>query len=522
MRRWRRFTLADMRRIARERDGKCLSKTYKAIYSPLLWSCNKSHPNWWATAASIVKGSWCQPCVRERVAAAQRNSISEYQKIANQRGGRLLSIEYKNNIQKLSWECGLGHKWESRALHVKRGGWCPICSTGIGERICRQYFEYLFECKFPKTRPQWLIGRSGKRMELDGYSERLKIAFEHHGSQHFNKKTIFITTSHMLESRKEADRLKRSLCRKNGVRLIEIPEVPKLTPIKNLRNVIYIQCKKNGISLPRDFRNKQVSLLDAFHPKDLIELKKLAKQKGGKLLSEQYMGVMTPHEWQCAKGHTWFARPNGVKRNSWCPECAGSRKLSIKKIQALAKMRGGKCLTRIYKNGRHPVQVRCGKNHEWKTTGERLRRGAWCPYCAGTVRKTIADMKTLAKRYGGICLSKKYVNGGKKLKWSCKQGHRFSLEPGAVQQGHWCKTCAIERRTDRTRLGIIAMKQIACDRGGKCLSRKYLCNKTKLRWECRFGHRWDASPGNVKNQKTWCPICAGKNVRHNRAKRKGR
>jgi hypothetical protein len=108
MRRWRRFTLADMRRIARERDGKCLSKTYKAIYSPLLWSCNKSHPNWWATAASIVKGSWCQPCVRERVAAAQRNSISEYQKIANQRGGRLLSIEYKNNIQKLSWECGLG------------------------------------------------------------------------------------------------------------------------------------------------------------------------------------------------------------------------------------------------------------------------------------------------------------------------------------------------------------------------------------------------------------------------------
>jgi hypothetical protein len=53
---------------------------------------------------------------------------------------------------------------------------------------------------------------------------------------------------------------------------------------------------------------------------------------------------------------------------------------------------------------------------------------------AGNVRKTITDMKTLAKKYGGICLSKRYVNGGKKLKWRCKQGHKFSLEPGAVQQ----------------------------------------------------------------------------------------
>jgi hypothetical protein len=508
MGRRRRFTIGDMKRLARKRGGECLSETYR--YSGLLWNCKKGHPTWWATPGAIASGSWCKLCVRARIAASQRNSISEYQTIARERGGKLLSTEYKNNVQKLSWECGLGHKWESRALHVKRGGWCPICSTGIGERICRQYFEHLFGDKFPKTRPEWLTGPSGKRMELDGYCERLKIAFEHHGSQHFTKKTIFITTNQMLKSRKEADKLKRMLCRKNGVKLIEIPEVPKLTSIKNLKNTIYLQCKINRIAIPRGFHSKKVSLRDAFHPKDLIELKALAKRKGGKLLSTQYMGVMTPHEWQCREGHTWLARPNGVKRNSWCPECAGSKKLSIEVIKAAAKARGGKCLTKIYKNCTQAIQIRCSKNHTWSTNGARIRHGAWCPHCAGNVRKKISDIKTLAKRYGGICLSKRYVNSGKKLKWRCKRGHRFALEPGAVKQGHWCKTCAIERRTDRTRLGMIAMKKIARDRGGKCLSRKYLCNKDKLRWECRFGHRWDASPGNVKNQKTWCPVCAGK------------
>jgi hypothetical protein len=499
-----------MKKLALKKGGVCVSKTYEAIYSPLVWDCKQGHPTWLATPASIANGSWCRRCVRAKIAASQRNSISEYEKIAKARGGRLLSKEYKNNAQKLHWECALGHDWYARALHIKRGSWCRDCATGIGERICREYFEQLFGFKFYKIRPPWLIGPGGKPLELDGYCEKLKIAFEHHGAQHFSKKTIFITSDRALKDRRNVDRLKRRICKKNGVRLIEISEVPTRTPIKEIKSEIRDQCRRLCIRLPDNFWKKEVILRDVYSPKDLIKLSKLAKRRGGKLLSKQFLGVMVPHEWECANKHTWFARPNGVTRGSWCSACAGSKKLTIDQIQAAAKKLGGECLTKRYVNSANRIWLRCKNNHTWSSTGARLRRGAWCSSCAGNVKKTIKEMRAIARKNHGLCLSKRYINSKTKLRWLCSEGHRFSLEPASLRVGGWCQKCAIARRVDRTRFGLKAIQNLAKVRDGKCLSREYVDNKSPLLWKCRFGHKWEASSGNVKNQKTWCRICAGK------------
>jgi hypothetical protein len=48
--------------------------------------------------------------------------------------------------------------------------------------------------------------------------------------------------------------------------------------------------------------------------------------------------------------------------------------------------------------------------------------------------------------------------------------------------------------------------QIAHERGGKCLSKKYINNRTKLFWECAEGHQWEALPMKVSNG-SWCPTC---------------
>ena len=53
------------------------------------------------------------------------------------------------------------------------------------------------------------------------------------------------------------------------------------------------------------------------------------------------------------------------------------------------------------------------------------------------------------------------------------------------------------------------MREIATQRGGKCLSDKYRNIDTKLKWECKNGHIWEATPNNVKNNNSWCPKCAG-------------
>ena len=58
------------------------------------------------------------------------------------------------------------------------------------------------------------------------------------------------------------------------------------------------------------------------------------------------------------------------------------------------------------------------------------------------------------------------------------------------------------------KLSIEEMCQIAEKRGGKCLSETYLNNHAPLLWECKIGHRWEATPKNIKRG-AWCHSCGG-------------
>ena len=49
---------------------------------------------------------------------------------------------------------------------------------------------------------------------------------------------------------------------------------------------------------------------------------------------------------------------------------------------------------------------------------------------------------------------------------------------------------------------------VAQQRGGECLSKKYINCKSKMRWRCSEGHTWSAPFCRIKNNGTWCPECA--------------
>jgi len=44
----------------------------------------------------------------------------------------------------------------------------------------------MFNDIFPAQRPLWLINARGHQMELDGYCQKLNLAFEYQGEQHFS------------------------------------------------------------------------------------------------------------------------------------------------------------------------------------------------------------------------------------------------------------------------------------------------------------------------------------------------
>jgi hypothetical protein len=182
-------------------------------------------------------------------------------------------------------------------------------------------------------------------------------------------------------------------------------------------------------------------------PKHTIEeMRKLAKDRGGRCLSDRYVGALVKLKWQCRNGHGWEAIPAAVKKGTWCPKCAGKQKLTIEEMREMAKKRGGVCLSKEYVNATTNLLWRCRKGHEWWAKPNNVRNGTWCPICAGVQKLTIEEMRGIAEKRGGWCLSEQYVNSTTKLRWMCGKGHVWEAVPASVKYGRWCSICARKRQ----------------------------------------------------------------------------
>ena len=375
-------------------------------------------------------------------------TIQEMRKIASTRKGKCLSKEYVNNRTNLLWECKKGHTWEANPDHIKRGAWCLICSQNVSERICRQYFEIIFKKEFPKARPSWLRSPKGIPMELDGFCEKIGLAFEYQGQQHYSQ-GYFYKTKGDINLRRKYDLIKKRLCKKNGVQLIQMPYK---IDYEEMPTYIKKEAKKRKIQFPRITLYINHKYFDIYPEDKLKEMQKLAKKNDGKCLSKQYINSESKLKWQCKEGHIWTANSEHIKQGRWCPFCAGKIKLTIEEMQKLAKIRGGKCLSKKYVNIKTKLNWKCKQGHIWKSTPLCVKNlHAWCPSCAMTKvinmkRATIEEMQKIATSKKGICLSKKYINNHSKLLWQCKERHRWKARPHDIKRGSWCPKCAINTR----------------------------------------------------------------------------
>ena len=232
------------------------------------------------------------------------------------------------------------------------------------------------------------------------------------------------------------------------------------------------------------------------------EMRKIARKRGGACLSKEYKNARSKLRWRCAVGHEWEAIPDSVKRGTWCPHCAGKLPHKIEMMQEIAQKRGGACLSKEYKNAHTKLRWRCAEGHEWEALPLNVyNHGKWCAVCANHVPLTIEEMHELAARRGGMCLSGVYKNNETKLRWRCAKGHEWEATPANVKNGKWCLVCA-----GKALLTIEEMHELAAAKGGRCLSKEYQNNHTKLRWRCAFGHEWEARPSDIKGGK-WCGQC---------------
>jgi len=122
-----------------------------------------------------------------------------------------------------------------------------------GEVECRRVLENIFNEPFAKARPTILRNSvtsddsgSDFNLELDCYNARLKIACEYNGIQHYKFTPYFHRNKDAFQNQKYRDYMKRDLCMKNNITLIEVPYTVKL---ENIQNFIITKLLQSGYKI---------------------------------------------------------------------------------------------------------------------------------------------------------------------------------------------------------------------------------------------------------------------------------
>jgi len=120
-----------------------------------------------------------------------------------------------------------------------------LSPTSRGEKRCKEFLEFLFKKPFEKARPPFLINPvTNQPLELDCYSDELKLAVEYNGKQHYEyNKMMHQNSRHSFQNQQYRDHMKKEMCDRNGVRLIIVPYSVAQDKIPEY---LYVELKKLG------------------------------------------------------------------------------------------------------------------------------------------------------------------------------------------------------------------------------------------------------------------------------------
>lgn len=437
--------------IVESKSGWFNQAEYKNKRSTVTFKCIDGH-EWKTQAQTVLHGSWCRTCWEKNEAGKhlKLDGLAQANEIAAARQGKCLSVEYTTARAPLHWVCINKHEWFAALSDIKKGTWCPDCSGGVRERLCRYYLEELTQFKFPKVKPSWLINARGNLMELDGYCEELAMAFEHQGEQHYRAVDHFNRRDETLAQRQEDDQKKRDLCKSNGVDLIEVPFNVDVNDLHDwIKN--FISKIRPNLLLSDDVKRKNYATSN-----ELSELKEFARSKGGECLSDAYQGIQELHEFRCCENHVWVTTASVIKQGGWCPVCklrvlADKQRIhSVDSMQKIAEQRGGKFLSATFNSVNDRYRWVCAANHEWVAAPSDVMKGTWCRKCAvDKSRVTLEIAQSAASQHQGKCLSVEIKDSYSKLKWLCKNGHTWEARLNNVMHSHsWCPQCSKDKVSD--------------------------------------------------------------------------
>lgn len=120
--------LDQMKNLARQRGGLCLSDRYEGMVARYAFRCAQGH-EWQTRIGSIRSGSWCPICDEAARGTAMRltDGLERLQRKAAERGGVCLSGDYLGMAAKYRIRCDQRHEFEISGNKLLLGTWCRHC-----------------------------------------------------------------------------------------------------------------------------------------------------------------------------------------------------------------------------------------------------------------------------------------------------------------------------------------------------------------------------------------------------------
>lgn len=286
-----------------------------------------------------------------------RALLESLEKIAISRGGKLLSKKWLGSEALYEFETSLGEKFITSAGSIKQGCWNK---TGlVSEPCCRQAMEYIFTNTFHSTKRVLTAKLLNRKMplELDGYNDELKIAFEYQGHPSHWK-----PSDKGYAKKQITDALKIEYCKKIGVALIIIPALPthnKKWDSKVVFNHVYDSILKyyneNDYVIPElntDIELFNIDLTQNDHAfKMLKKLERIAEQNKAKLISNKWLGNDTKYDFLIEEHRIISILASNLNHKGWPKDINYYLRDSdfyLSDMRRIAKQNNGELLSTIW------------------------------------------------------------------------------------------------------------------------------------------------------------------------------
>nr|QQV29524.1 hypothetical protein K-LCC10_0269 [Kaumoebavirus] len=200
-------------------------KTYKGTMYNVAVKCKKCQHSWQTKPSSLISKHNPKGCPKCAI-IEKTKSPEKILAMSKEVHGELYEYDVSSMngmSNKMKIICKKhGPFLQTPSGHVSGRG-CPTCSCKTEAKI-KKMLEIYFEDTFMKGRHDFLLWEpTNKKLELDGYCENRKIAFEYNGAQHYKKVGFWKVDDAKLEDQIKRDKFRQERCKEERISLITIP-----------------------------------------------------------------------------------------------------------------------------------------------------------------------------------------------------------------------------------------------------------------------------------------------------------